>query len=520
MADDNDEEEERPEAPVGYRYSRKGNLVPTDPGIFDPARFLSSLDTGKGGYLLGGRTLDATQAAAEGWRQHQKQYGNSASVASGQQVPTAAELPSSRGAPVFQPKAGSRAAEKEARDRYGAPPVRPSPQRPRTETAPPASNAAPPGGRPSSRRFPPYAGRQETKVPYGISPYGQRAGRRLPPFSGYLSQDEGDEGQYGGYGGPGRYPKRSRTQGLPPGAFPPYAGSQPRQWRPMGGYEEEGGFTGQGFPGGPGRYGRGLAFEEPAPVPRRRPWGFGGGGVFEDPLPGPRGDYGRSRYGPPPLEGFGDYGGEQGFGDEGGGTPPVQVQRPPQAPRRFNVTEATRLLRAGHPDLARRVQQQVVGGFAADANLGNEIDAALGGGAPSAQATSVGQGIAKPQRSPGVFGGYEERGGYTGQGNQGRGYGSRRYGLPPLATQEEDPYGGMIPGLQSVFRGQQQRAAQTPLPWLSGQANTRLLPSERRILGAEAQSRGIDPEDYFEQSRRLSQTGAPPRQYNRARRPF
>ena len=483
MADDNDEEEERPEAPVGYRYSRKGNLVPTDPGIFDPARFLSSLDTGKGGYLLGGRTLDATQAAAEGWRQHQKQYGNSASVASGQQVPTAAELPSSRGAPVFQPKAGSRAAEKEARDRYGAPPVRPSPQRPRTETAPPASNAAPPGGRPSSRRFPPYAGRQETKVPYGISPYGQRAGRRLPPFSGYLSQDEGDEGQYGGYGGPGRYPQRSRTQGLPPGAFPPYLGGLPLRRRP--GADEPGGYTGRGPLGG---YGQGP-----------------GGGGYEE--PGGYTGQGRGRYGPPPLE---------GFGDEGGGTPPVQVQRPPQAPRRFNVTEATRLLRAGHPDLARRVQQQVVGGFAADANLGNEIDAALGGGAPLAQATSVGQGVVKPQQRPRGFGGYEEPGGYTGQGTRAGG----RYGLPPVQRAEEDPYSGMIPGLQSVFRGQQQRAAQTPLPWLSGQANTRLLPSERRILGAEAQSRGIEPDDYFEQSRRLSQTGAPPRRYNRARRPF
>ena len=91
---------------------------------------------------------------------------------------------------------------------------------------------------------------------------------------------------------------------------------------------------------------------------------------------------------------------------------------------------------------------------------------------------------------------------------------------PParLAAVQPSPYEGMAPGLRSTFEGGTPGQARTPLAPLSGQARMRLLPSEKRILDAEILSRGIEPEDYDEISRRLTQTGQPSQQRRVIRR--
>ena len=81
------------------------------------------------------------------------------------------------------------------------------------------------------------------------------------------------------------------------------------------------------------------------------------------------------------------------------------------------------------------------------------------------------------------------------------------FGAAPTSRFSDMP----APGVRSVFTNETPGEVQSPLPWISAQDRNRLLPSEQRILGAEVQSRGIDEDDYWEQSRRLTATGEPPR---------
>ncbi len=95
-------------------------------------------------------------------------------------------------------------------------------------------------------------------------------------------------------------------------------------------------------------------------------------------------------------------------------------------------------------------------------------------------------------------------------------------GIPPAVTGQplrsqdilQNPQ--LLPGLRQAFAGQ---TGANAIPLVSGQAASQLLPSDRKQLDAGLTATGVDPEDYWTQQQRRSQTGTAPIA-SRTRRPI